>query len=69
MYPLYRPGVTSGAVGVGKSDGVSQQSSLGIRSSIPRTDPESSSLMNDKRERPTGSDKERANLRAVNKYV
>ncbi|KAL5572427.1 hypothetical protein UlMin_022024 [Ulmus minor] len=63
----FRPGVTSGAGGVGKSDGISQQTGLGIRSSIPRTDPDSSSLTNDKRDRPVGSDKERVNLRAVNK--
>ncbi|KAH7519238.1 hypothetical protein FEM48_Zijuj08G0014700 [Ziziphus jujuba var. spinosa] len=63
----FRPGVASGAVEVGKSDGISQQTSLGIRSSVPRADPDSSSLINDRRERPTGSDKERTNLRAVNK--
>ncbi|PON39417.1 serine/arginine repetitive matrix protein [Parasponia andersonii] len=63
----FRPGVTSGVVGVGKSDGLSQQTGLGIRSSIPRTDPDNSSSINDKRDRPIGSDKERVNLRAVNK--
>lgn len=61
--------MASGAVEVGKSDGISQQTSLGIRSSVPRADPDSSSLINDRRERPTGSDKERTNLRAVNKYA
>lgn len=54
------------AVGVGKSEGVSQQSTLGMRSSVPRGDPDSSSLLNDRRDRPT-SDKERVNLRTVNK--
>lgn len=67
--PFYRPGVTGGVVGVGKSDGMSQQTGLGIRSSLPRTDSDNSSLINDKRDRPIGSDKERVNPRAVNKYV
>jgi hypothetical protein len=66
---LYRPGVPNGAVGVGKSDGISQQTGLGMRSSIPRTDADNSSLTNDRRDRPIGSDKERVNIRAVNKYV
>ncbi|KAM7258644.1 hypothetical protein ACFE04_014385 [Oxalis oulophora] len=60
----YRPGVTNG---VGKSDGISQQTGLGVRSSIPRADLDNSSLSNDKRERPTSSEKERVNLKAVNK--
>lgn len=48
---------------------MSQQTGLGMRSSISRTDPDNSSLTNDKRDRPIGSDKERVNLRTVNKYV
>jgi hypothetical protein len=68
MY-LYRPGVLNGAVGVGKSDGISQQTGLGMRSSIPRTDPENNSLTSDRRDRPIGSDKERVNVRNINKYV
>ncbi|XP_060961109.1 uncharacterized protein LOC133031642 isoform X1 [Cannabis sativa] len=63
----FRPGLNSGVVGVGKSDVMSQQTGLGIRSSLPRTDPDNSSLINDKRDRHIGSDKERVNLRAVNK--
>ncbi|XP_062147927.1 uncharacterized protein LOC133856895 isoform X1 [Alnus glutinosa] len=63
----FRPGVLNGAVGVGKSDGISQQTGLGMRSSIPRTDPENNSLTNDRRDRPIGSDKERVNVRTVNK--
>ncbi|KAG2718054.1 hypothetical protein I3843_03G200500 [Carya illinoinensis] len=63
----FRPGVLNGAVGVGKSDGILQQTGLGMRSSIPRTDPDFGSLTNDRRDRPIGSDKERLNLRAVNK--
>lgn len=64
---LYRPGVANGAVGVGKVDSISQQTSLGMRSTIPRTDQDNNSLLNDRRDRPIGSDKERVNLRAVNK--
>ncbi|XP_062091080.1 uncharacterized protein LOC133797254 [Humulus lupulus] len=63
----FRPGLTGGVVGVGKSDVMSQQTGLGSRSSLPRTDPDNSSLINDKRDRPIGSDKERVNVRAVNK--
>lgn len=66
---FYRPGVLNGAVGVGKSDGISQQIGLGMRSSIPRTDPDNTSLTTERRDRPVGSDKERVNLRTVNKYV
>lgn len=62
-----RPGVANGAVGVGKVDSISQQTSLGMRSTIPRTDQDNNSLLNDRRDRPIGSDKERVNLRAVNK--
>lgn len=63
----FRPGVLNGAVGVGKSDGISQQTGLGMRSSIPRTDPENNSLTSDRRDRPIGSDKERVNVRTINK--
>lgn len=59
---VYRPGVTNGAVGAGKSDGISQ-----FRSSIPKTEPDNTSLINDKRDHPIGTDKERVNHRAVNK--
>ncbi|CAB4318576.1 unnamed protein product [Prunus armeniaca] len=58
----FRPGVTNGAVGAGKSDGISQ-----FRSSIPKTEPDNTSLINDKRDHPIGTDKERVNHRAVNK--
>ncbi|KAM0969853.1 hypothetical protein FF1_018056 [Malus domestica] len=62
-----RPGVTNGVVGVGKSDGILQPTGLGFRSSIPKTEPDNPSLITDKRDRPIGTDKERANHRAVNK--
>ena len=64
---LHRPGVANGAIGVGKVDSISQQTSLGMRSTIPRTDQDNNSLLNDRRDRPIGSDKERVNIRAVNK--
>ncbi|TXG61608.1 hypothetical protein EZV62_012971 [Acer yangbiense] len=63
----FRPGVSNGAVGVGKSDGILLQTGLSARSSIPRTEPDNSSLLTDRRDRPVVSDKERVNLRAVNK--
>ncbi|XP_050270171.1 uncharacterized protein LOC126714184 isoform X1 [Quercus robur] len=63
----FRPGVPNGVVGVGKSDGNSQQTGFGMRSSVPRTDADNSSLVNDRRDRPIGSDKERVNIRAINK--
>ncbi|XP_059633157.1 uncharacterized protein LOC132275956 [Cornus florida] len=63
----FRPGVANGAVGVGKADGTSQQTGLGMRSSIPRADQDNSSHVHDRRDRPTGLDKERMNLRAANK--
>ncbi|CAL1357524.1 unnamed protein product [Linum trigynum] len=58
----FRPGVAS-AGGVGKPDIVSQSPGLGMRSSIP----ENGAVLNDRRERPVSSDKERANIKSVNK--
>ncbi|XP_057506435.1 uncharacterized protein LOC130789630 isoform X1 [Actinidia eriantha] len=63
----FRPGVVNGTVGVGKADGTSQPTSLGMRSSIPKVDQDNISLVHDRRDRPAASDKERVNLRAVNK--
>lgn len=64
----FRQGVANGSVGVGKSDAPSQQTSLSVRGSAPRTDLENSSLLSDRRDCPVGLDnKEKSNLRAVNK--
>ncbi|RDX69337.1 hypothetical protein CR513_51561, partial [Mucuna pruriens] len=63
----FRSGVSNGTVGAGKSDGVSQPTGLGIRVSTPRSDLENNSTVNDRRDRPVNSDKERVNFRAVNK--
>ncbi|CAK7352546.1 unnamed protein product [Dovyalis caffra] len=63
----FRPGVSNGAVGVGKTDGISQPTGLSVRSMTHRADLENGSLLNDRRERPLGSDKERVNIRSVNK--
>lgn len=64
----FRPVVANGAVAVGKADGVSQPTSLGMRSSMPKPDQDSSSILHDRRDRPTASlDKERVNVRTVNK--
>ncbi|CAN1185810.1 hypothetical protein LINPERPRIM_LOCUS38765 [Linum perenne] len=62
----FRSGVTNAGC-VGKSDGVSQLPAIGVRSSIPRTDLENGSVLNDRRERPVSSDKEKANIRSFNK--
>ncbi|GAB4837992.1 hypothetical protein Ancab_027518 [Ancistrocladus abbreviatus] len=62
----FRPGV-SGAVGVGKSNGILQQSGTSLRSSIGRGDQENNSVLCDKKDRSVASDKERINLKALNK--
>ncbi|KAJ4851160.1 hypothetical protein Tsubulata_003248 [Turnera subulata] len=61
----FRPGVANGANGVGKSDGISHPNGLTVRSSIPKADLDNNSPLNDRKERPGGSDK--VSLRAVNK--
>lgn len=58
----------NGAVAYGRSDNLSQQTGLAARSLLSR-DSDHNSLYNEKRERTAISDKERVNLRAVNKYV
>ncbi|XP_022730147.1 uncharacterized protein LOC111285140 isoform X2 [Durio zibethinus] len=63
----FRSGIANGSVGVGKSEGILQPTGLGPRSSVSRTDLDNSSLVNDRRDRPVAFDKERVNLRAVNK--
>ncbi|KAK6944791.1 hypothetical protein RJ641_025893 [Dillenia turbinata] len=63
----FRAGVANGVAGAGKMDGVSQQTGLGTRFSVPRNDLDSTSTINDRRDRPTAPDKERVNLRTVNK--
>ncbi|KAL1547797.1 hypothetical protein AAHA92_16109 [Salvia divinorum] len=62
----FRSGATNGGVGLGKSEATSQTSS-GMRSSMSRTDSENSSVLHERRERPNGQEKERMNLKAVNK--
>lgn len=54
-------------MGLGKSEATSQTSS-GMRSSMSRTDSDNSSVLHEKRERPNGQEKERVDLKAVNKY-
>lgn len=58
-----RPGVGNGSPGVGKAEAISQNSFC-ARTSLPKADLDSSSR--DKKDRPI-SDKERINLKAVNK--
>ncbi|XP_061359731.1 uncharacterized protein LOC133303773 isoform X2 [Gastrolobium bilobum] len=63
----FRPGVSNGTVGAGKLDGISQQTGLGIRVSTPRSDLDNNSAVNNRRDRPLNSEKERVNFRAINK--
>ncbi|KAF8401033.1 hypothetical protein HHK36_014336 [Tetracentron sinense] len=58
-----RIGPANAAIGVGRVDVISEQTGLGMRSSMPRTDQDNGSLLNDRRDRPVGS----VNLKAVNK--
>ncbi|KAL1218353.1 hypothetical protein V5N11_028062 [Cardamine amara subsp. amara] len=51
----------------GRSDNLSHQTSFAGHSPLLRVDSDHNSLYNEKRERSTGSEKERVNLRAVNK--
>ncbi|KAH6779118.1 hypothetical protein C2S52_010355 [Perilla frutescens var. hirtella] len=62
----FRSGVANGGAGLGKSEAMSQTSS-GMRSSMSRTDSDNSSVLHERRERPNGQEKERVNLKAVNK--
>ncbi|XP_004513449.1 uncharacterized protein [Cicer arietinum] len=63
----FRPCVSNGTAGAGKSDSISQQAGLGTRASTPRNDLDNNSAVNDRRDRPVNSDKERVNFRAANK--
>ncbi|XP_013598278.1 PREDICTED: uncharacterized protein LOC106306266 isoform X1 [Brassica oleracea var. oleracea] len=57
----------NGATEYGRSDNLSKQTSLAGYSPLSRGDSDHNSLYLEKRERSIGSDKERVNLRAVNK--
>ncbi|XP_022863631.1 uncharacterized protein LOC111383723 isoform X3 [Olea europaea var. sylvestris] len=61
-----RPGIANGSVGVGKAESSSQQTGLGTRP-ISRAELDNSPILHERRERPTAPEKERVNLRAVNK--
>lgn len=61
----FRPGAANGIIGGGKAEGPNQHSSVGIRPSIPRPEQETTSLL--QRDRSASSEKERTNLRSVNK--
>ncbi|KAI3913681.1 hypothetical protein MKX01_035877 [Papaver californicum] len=63
----FRSGPSNGAVGFGKLDVTSQQTiGLGMRSTA-RSDQDNGSLVNDRRDRLAGVDKEKINLKSVNK--
>ncbi|XP_043721272.1 uncharacterized protein LOC122668803 isoform X2 [Telopea speciosissima] len=63
----FRSSPAIGASGGGKVDMTSQQNGLGFRSSSARTDQDNGSLPNDRRDRALGSEKERINLKSVNR--
>ncbi|WZZ76402.1 hypothetical protein YC2023_087772 [Brassica napus] len=63
---MLRHGSVNGAVPYGRSDSLSRQTGL-AGGSLPSRDSDHSSLYNEKRERAIASDKERVNLRAINK--
>ncbi|KAL8102617.1 hypothetical protein AgCh_027220 [Apium graveolens] len=62
----FRSGAVNGIVGVVKPDGTSQPASLGVRSSVPRSDQDIASAPHERRVA-TSLDKERVNSGAVNK--
>lgn len=62
----FRSGSANGGVGLGKGEATSQTSS-GMRSSMSRTDSDNSSVLHERRERPNGQEKDRVNLKSVNK--
>ncbi|KAK4432884.1 hypothetical protein Salat_1050600 [Sesamum alatum] len=62
----FRSGIADGGPGAGKGK-VTSQTSSGICLSICRTDLDSNSLLHGGKERPSGQEKERVNLKAVNK--
>ncbi|KAL8119989.1 hypothetical protein AgCh_017208 [Apium graveolens] len=64
--PIDGPGAVNGIVVV-KPDGTPQSVSLGMRSSIPRSDQDSASAIHERRDRSTSSDKETVNFRALSK--
>ncbi|CAH8353365.1 unnamed protein product [Eruca vesicaria subsp. sativa] len=64
---MLRQAAGNGATGYGRFDNLSQQTSLAGHSPLSRLDSDQNSLCAEKRERSIGSDKERVNLRAVNK--
>lgn len=61
-----RSGPVTAAIGVGKQDSISQQSSLETRP-FPRNDPGNGSLPIDRRDRPIFSEKDGTALKAANK--
>ncbi|KAH0935799.1 hypothetical protein HID58_012916 [Brassica napus] len=63
---MSRHGAVNGAVPYGRSDSLSRQTGL-AGGSLPSRDSDHNSLYNEKRERAIASDKERVNLRAINK--
>ncbi|KAK4396886.1 hypothetical protein Sango_1525200 [Sesamum angolense] len=57
-----RSGTANGGLGVGKGE-ANPQTSSGMRSSVSRTDSDNSSILHERRERPSGQEKESGNSR------
>ncbi|KAG9157443.1 hypothetical protein Leryth_010282 [Lithospermum erythrorhizon] len=55
----FRSGMVNGGMGVGKADGIPQES--GVRSTLSRTDCDNNMLLHDRRDYLTGSDKQMVN--------
>ncbi|KAF9612584.1 hypothetical protein IFM89_002180 [Coptis chinensis] len=62
----FRSGPSNGVLGVGKVDVTSPKTGLGMRSA-PKNDQDNGSHLNDRRDHLVGSDKERVNVKAVNR--
>lgn len=67
IYTSCRSGSSSGLGGINKLDGSSQPGSSAR--SMPRNDVENVTLLNDKRDRAAGLEKERVMAKGSNKYV
>lgn len=63
-----RHGTNTGGIGLGKADATSPQASIAVRSSFSKAEQDNGLLLHDRRDRPIGSEKEKLNVRAVNKY-
>ncbi|KAL2533282.1 hypothetical protein Adt_06633 [Abeliophyllum distichum] len=59
--------IMNGGMPLGKAEPSSRDTSLGMHSSVSRAGPDNNPLVHDRRERLSGAEKERVNVKAVNK--